>query len=81
MMGRYTKEYPENKLLKARDVCMEGLLSLGRPRRVGALEVAEKSILPTALGVEKYDLSRTPYARQILEDLNLSNRDWTAVVF
>jgi phage terminase large subunit GpA-like protein len=80
-MGRYTAEYKENKLLKALDVCMEGILALGRPRRIGALELAKTSILPTALGVEKYDLSRTPYAEQILEDLNLSNRDWTTVVF
>ena len=77
----YIEEYPENNLAKAMDVCRAGLISLGRPKRVGALEVSQKSILPTALGVEKYDLTRTPYARQVLDDLNLSNRSWTTVCF
>ena len=80
-MSSYIHEYPENALASARTICNEGLLALGRPKRVGALEIALKSTLPTAIGVERYDINRTPYARQILEDLNLANRGWTKVVF
>ena len=80
-MSKYSEEYADNNLAKARDVCMAGLMSLGRPTRIGPWEVAQKSILPTAIGVEKYDIDRTPYARQILEDLNPANRAWTTVVF
>lgn len=77
----YLAEYPENSLARAREVCFDALTALGRPKRVGALDVALSSVLPTALGVEKYDLTLTPYAKQVLEDLNLANRGWTTVAF
>lgn len=79
-MSKYLEEYPDNSLARPIDVCMDGIKALGRPKRIGALEIAQRSILPTALGVEKYDLDKTPYLRQVLEDLNLSNRGWTKVV-
>ena len=78
---KYIDEFKENDLRDPLDVCISGIRALGKPDRTGPLEIAQNCVLPTALGVEKYDLDRTPYARQILADLNLSNREWNTVVF
>lgn len=78
---KYIEKYPDNKVRRAIDVCIDGIRALGKPDRIGPLEIANNVVLPTPLGVEKYDLDRTPYARQILSDLNLSNREWNTVVF
>ena len=77
----YVATYTNNNVLRSVDVVIDGIRALGKPERIGPLEIAQNSVLPTALGVEKYDIDRTPYARQIMSDLNLANRDWNTVVF
>lgn len=77
----YIDQYPDNELVRPMSACAHGIRALGKPKRLGALELSAKAVLPTALGVERYDINKTPYLRQIMADLNLSNRGHTKVVF
>lgn len=80
MTEQYINQYPNNALVDPFSVCSAGVQALGKPKRVGPLELSKKAFLPTALGVERYDINKTPYLRQVMEDLNLSNRGHTTVV-
>ena len=80
MTEQYIDQYPNNALVDPFSVCAAGVRALGKPKRVGPLELSKKAFLPTALGVERYDINKTPYLRQVMEDLNLSNRGHTTVV-
>jgi phage terminase large subunit GpA-like protein len=80
-MTKYLEQYPDNKLSDPMSVCWHGIMALGRPKRVGPLDISKNVVLPTPLGVERYDINKTPYLTQIMADLNMVNRAWTKVVF